>query len=125
MRSATSRPQPTRPAHPLYLNRFTLVCGSTGAKSLQSQFGSLHGATRSFPDQWWMPTPCPQRHSFFLFFAMPRCPKLKSWFATSRRAGSRGSPFGAAAGYFLGATGAAIFASRKNRADSSGGVGLM
>ena len=35
-----------------YLNRFTLVCGSTGTKSLQSQFGWLHGATRSFPDQW-------------------------------------------------------------------------
>src|SRR5882724_13410166 len=62
------------PGPPRYLNRFTLVCGSTGAKSLQSQFGWLHGATRSFPDQGWIPTTCPQRHSFFLFSAMTRYP---------------------------------------------------
>jgi len=49
-RSATIEPTTPRPSR--YLNRFTLVCASTGAKSLQLQFGWLHGATRSFPDQW-------------------------------------------------------------------------
>ena len=44
-------------------------------------------------------------------------------FAGAWKLGGRGAP--KAHYFFAGATGEAILASRKNRADSSGGVGLM